>query len=246
MMSTNRLASLPLADKPLKLSDGLIDSISQMHERWNNRLEAENADIAEAYIQGRIGLLIHFQRRFRDPEFFTRWGSDDRRVLESHARGGSGVRANNPGGGEDGQNHVLIFHVQVVKSPNKVSLPVFEKFEGLEKIGQIASGCFYSLNNGFVITPFVTDGQFSVSVLCAAVQPSKFPVRVIEGGSQIVNCIRKNKGKDCWRQLANVDGDDTFPGFIAMASSKGVRVTLGPTSESLYEITDMMLGPFDL
>src|SRR5579863_5445287 len=49
-------------DKPLELPDGLLDSIREMQERWNNRLEREDFDIAEEYLNGRLALFVQLHR----------------------------------------------------------------------------------------------------------------------------------------------------------------------------------------
>ena len=224
-LSDDRLASdcAALPDEPLKLSDGLLNSIRQMHERWNNRLEFESLDIAKAYIEGRIGVLVNFKRlKFANGHL--------NRQRRNH----------------DGQEHMLIFHVQTMKTPNEISYATFEKFEVFEEIRQVTGRCFYSATHSFVTKPIICDRELGVSVLCAAVDSSQFPVRLIESRSQIMNHIGSDKGEIGGRILAEVNIDSLLPAFQVFGNGKSVRVSLAEGSQEVFKICDVMLGPFDL
>ncbi len=165
----------------------------------------------------------------------------ERSTADLHVHSGNNQRM-----GDNGQEHMLIFNVQVVKGVNEVSSPAIEKFEGLEKIRQVVGRCFYSVTEGFVTCPTITDRQFGVSVLCSTVKPSKFPVRVIERRAEIVDGIADDRRQNGWQVAAKLDGKSGLPAFTALVNGDGVRVLLGETSKGLFEIADVMLGPFDL
>ncbi len=227
-----------------KLPDHLLNSISEMHERWNNRLELERTDLSKAYFEGRIGVLVNFERLPLPLSGNVRAeiGKVDVEIdstlglwqVNEHRRNGNM------------QEHVFIFHVQVMQGVNKMPFSVFEEFKSFEEIRQIASGCFYSATNSFVSSPVICDRQFGVSVLCSTVEPSKFPVRVIESGSQVMDYVRNDEREVDGRLFAEVDISCNLPAFRIFGNSHSVRVVLDKQSQKFFKISDVMLGPLNL
>lgn len=220
--------SLELSNNPRNVGGKVIKG-------GENFLELEWPDVAEKYLKGFIGILVHFHWRFvfRPKSGYLKhcgsgWNSDCYRWSRI-----------------DGQEHMLVYNVQFVQGPNQVSVPILEKFEGLEKIRQIIGGRFYSPAYPFETDSVISNREFGVAVLCAAVESAKFPVRMIESGAQVVDRIRSNQSEIDWKLLAQVDDNRLIPSFSIFVNGSTVRIVLSEDTDGLFQIGDVMFGPFN-
>jgi hypothetical protein len=235
------------SNESVELPQAIRDGIREMQERWNNRFDSEAFNIAEEYLNGRIGFLIQMNG---PPNSEVKPGA----AIGTHAEGAifhldnraiygySFEPRNTCGSGERSQDCML---VGIVKEMQRIEYRASSCFvcpETNKEILRVFARRFYSVTRGFIIPLVVPRRKGQVSILCTAVQSDQFPSRVIEGGSEVVHRIPNNE-RNCFRNwVAKMYLDCDITVRIA-ANAKCVGVALDECCKNDIKITDVMLGP---
>ena len=240
------------SDERLKLPDGLADGIREMHERWNNRVLWKNLNLAKSYGEGRLAVLIELdgvsevygtpsdRPAERAEEVGTAHFPEYRTVWTYQLDIGRGAS----GDGRD-DDRVLVYDVEPGNRKEVMAYPAIVSREANEEFLRIVSGCYYSITRGFVINNTATMGQkLGVPVLCTAVQPHQFPLRVVKRHTEVVDGIAQNQRDIGW-QLRCVADSGHFGGCIGIfLGAKDVRIEIGVGPESGIKVRDVLFGPF--
>jgi hypothetical protein len=243
-------AGVSVDRKSPKLSQGVVDGIAKMHERWNNRLVWNALDVAKEYACGRLEIVVAIN-------------SETMLDLDKAAPIGSGLKHNvftapsaivrqidklnalDAGGLSDWQDDGMFLCVVQLAKPVKqfaVAGGVNCKFD--EEVGGRLMGCFYSFASGFEINPIVPGRKFRVPVSSASIVPDKLPCGVIEGRAQIANSIAQNEGQASWQ--GGVEDDlKKQRAILVTVDMNSVTVELVKGFEDVLKISDVFIGPFD-
>lgn len=237
-------------DRPSYDVDAIARGMSELSQRWDNRLRFNGLDIAKDYIGGRLSLLILLDCRSQRAV---------NRNVPIAAEGQISEIKNDPSIGiaddefgdphcfDDGsQNGMFLRVVQEVESVERITLPGRKYFKGLERISDRLTGCFYSLTGGFKIDPVVSGGKVEPAILSSLVATDHFPGHMLKRRLQIVDSVgycERDLGR---RFIREIDPNNRLGGVRIMLGGNNMRVSVRVVEQMPFKIANVMIGPLDL
>ena len=234
---------------------------SHILKRLNKWKPLEELNIAKDYLKGRLAFCIELdvRPRINSSKHFgsSVWSKAKFAICHTHNGFPVWVQdfdvSNFSHSNNRSDDFMLIKNIEAMQGENFLPSPAWVCRKGDEEYSRILSGCFYSVTRGFVVgLNAPTSRKRRFLILCTAVNPKQFPCRMVKGTTEIVNDISNDDGKivDSNSVLADsfIKGDLNNIGaslrfFIKM---KVVGVGIYKFIKSDFEITDVLLGPFDL
>lgn len=241
--------------------------LRELMQRWDNRLILENLSLAEAYLDGRIAILLIMEPSLgagpnlsglandvaigigdTDNAENGPTGSGSRIVLLILADRDGSVHAFGEGGD---QQAVLVHSVQTVKSEKqRVGSLVWFYIINQDSSQLGRSGLYKSVVTGSykslprIVHREVDSGSFRVN----AVSSKDLAGELVKGGAKIVNDIT-----DDWSYVCGPSTIPNYKDMIASAvgatilvSASSVDVCLDNTVEPRFKLLDVLVGPFNL
>jgi len=236
----------------LERLDDTAHKLRELMQRWDNRLVLKGLSLAEAYINRRIAILLvveiggsaadgRYATRTDNP-CATRQGRQI--ILVLHAMDDSGSNRQ-----DNREASVLVRSIQAVETPKTV----VRSFVGLYYICQKKSevgreSLYFSVSRLFykrfpVVIHREVDG---FRVLATA--GHNLTGNVVECGSEIVSCIPDNGGDISMRidVFRGGDRERMSASLLVEVHSETVWVKVVESREPLFNIIDVLIGPFDL
>ncbi|MGH9437818.1 MAG: hypothetical protein ACRD22_07950 [Terriglobia bacterium] len=141
---------------------------------------------------------------------------------------------------------MLIRTIELIKSEEPFSGPIWISAEAEKKSRCITSRGFYSFANGDVVLFPPTRGEMKPSVLCTAISPNEFPSSVVQCRPQIMNGVSNHQRKSGWNILSEARFYGNCARLRIAASDEFMGVCLYEGAETKLQISDVLIGPFDL
>ncbi|MBP2656242.1 MAG: hypothetical protein H6Q73_3811 [Firmicutes bacterium] len=238
-------------NKPDKLAKGVINSIREMHERWNDGVKLKNINIAKEYINGQIGVLVEFNSKtstkmhkpssaiwphanccvFKCSQDLPIWISDFRMTNTGYANIWD-------------KSIVLVDIVEKMQSVELFASTSFVCSETNKEFFRVMSGRFYSVTRGFVTLLGTTGWEIKLLVLCTSINPNDFPSSMIESSSKIMDDISQYQHNFGGYLFTEAHINDNITSIRIAVSDKCMWVSLNKPIESTLQITDVFIGPF--
>lgn len=131
--------------------------------------------------------------------------------------------------------------VQARSLPSRVNLSIKEK---LESFG--ANTFYVSVCSGAkIIASLTSSRELQPLVLFSTIDPDHLPRQVIHRSSQIVNCISSDQW-DALRRFAGENDGEALLNATCTFDTHFVGLSLHPSLDDLLEVSNVLVGPFDL
>lgn len=243
-------ASRSIDDEFAELPQNVINGISKTQDRFIYGLKLEHINIAEEYLDGRIGILVEFDRKAgakaHDPSPAI-WPHAKFVVCESRHNRTIWINDFHMADGSDAgswsQNCVLVRVIEQMEAVNFLAPATWVCRETDEEFFRVGVGCFYSITRGFVILPSVTHRESGMAILCTAIDPDQFPRRMVKRRSEIMNRVAENQRELAWDLLAEANLNGHPASVRIAADAKSMGVALHKSIECDLQINDVMFGP---
>lgn len=250
------------AGEKFRLHEGANDAlneISQLVERFDNRLTLKNLALAKRYIWGQLTLHVLYKPLvsldgkfepqlcavFKEQVPFT-FGFNSE--LSRAAR--EGDLARNPQDIASQRCNCKDGHLMLVSDVGFVEqLQLAPNLVGLDRAqdiyGRLLMRLFYSRETGFQFVGAQNQGEVVLPSICL---PSciGLPPRNIQYRTEIADGISDNGRHPERKTGALINNKLDAPSFLIELSDRRVDVSLKEGSDSGFRIDDVLFGPFDL
>ena len=240
----------------------------QLFEKWKNRLAFNNLRLIERYLACELEIFVHLRLVYSgcgdSPDLcaFLKYPYGVRgagaappdRVLTELVEKGIDSRASWSGRvvtntssdnfvSNDKQNAVLVDVVQLANSPERVVPSVIRLSRLDEAYCSRAHSLYLSRERGYV-----SGGRFERRKGCvpagrATVSLDQLPSQQVEGAAQVVNGVPDDKGEN--RVEIGLEPVNDLAGLRVLLTSNEIFVGFAKRHEPIFEITDVVFGPFD-
>lgn len=246
--------SLPSQDKISELPKNAPDLVASQHQRVDEWAALEEWDIAQEYLNGRLGVFICLDK---NPFTFAKNKPSGiicpfvklvvAKTDNISAFIGDFQVVDTGRASDKRQSPVLIDTIEFMQSVEYIPSTSWICREGHKEFLRVTSGCFYSLTKGLIfdlIGHTHARRERSIGVLLTAIEPNQFPCRVIQGASQVMDSIPRDNGDVGREALAefNISFQDTIR---VKLGAKNICVSLNVGIEGTSQIADVMIGPPD-
>ena len=236
-----------------ELPDNVLAGIHEIHQRLNKWEVLEELNIAKEYLNGRLGILIEFDTISRVQVSYQRgsiiWPNAKLAIAQSSDLSIWLCDFNvlNAGQAENGcERPMLIDNIEFMKSKEFFAQPSWMCLESAKEFNRVTSGCFYSITQGFVFSGALTKRKGRFAVLCTFVNPDQFPCGMIEGTSQIVNGISDEEREVFGKALTEFHIESESASVRIRPDSKCTFISIWVSGERVFQIADVLIGPFGL
>jgi hypothetical protein len=249
--------------EPDELADDAVNKMRQLMEKWKNRLTLDNLRLSERYLKAEITIFIFWDiRGASHPQNLCavlengkrpirlsaeRCGNlnleDDLRRIAPHINGWSGDTADSGNGHK--QEMVLINNVQTVEFP-ETSIPTIVRLEQVdEAFRPRLHSLYFSPIMGFVFGRSFVNGKARLVRRRAASSLYQFPRQVVESAPQVVNGVPGDQRETVGNRNSRLGEMDFLSSLSIMLDSESIRVCVPVVKDSVFQITDVVIGPFD-
>jgi hypothetical protein len=214
----------------------------EIDERWNNRLVLEQCSIGEQYIRGRLAVACYLHLAGNPDGVQNAAFVDNKRHIDKLIS--VLIFCANPSQGLDrGNRDEELVLVDVVQLPNFPDIKVpsaVRLYLVTNEDCEIGEGSLYrsEILGGYKILPFVPYRERN-SVI---VFPDKEGCDIIEGASEIVNCIADDKGRIQWGIGNRIQLKQILPGI----SVQFAEVRIEERFKDVIQLVDVAVGPLNL
>ena len=225
-------------EERLKTQNQVIDVVNKLNERWKQRITRHNLRLTDRFVDFDLHVLLHFTvKDFDSAEMWVACFEVVRRV----------ANLTEPIGDQETimgvceESSVLVDVVQLVESPQNISLPAFVWFERINNFYDFGEDTLYFSS----LVPFVSSGVLRnrelnlPAGLLPGPDPSQLVCKVVECASEVVNDIAS--------QPQRVKGQDSVLSELARLrfriSRNSVELLHPERSKFGLQITEMCLGP---
>ena len=252
----------------LKQQDSVADKISEMLERYQNRLTLDNTRFIERYLKGELHILLHFSVRQINEQFVAYFqrdqipsGSKESVEFRNDAAGelclhhllhfGMHKRAEvnaSEVGVNGNQKAMLIDSVKAIENGKVTALPSVVWFDTIDRVYSVLpQALYFSRRIGFELRGIAVSGELNAGWHrdSRIINGKQLYGQMIEGAPEILNSIADDGGKGNREWLNSSHVIDQL---------SRVRIALGPDfiwvgvaegADLSLEITDMLFGPVD-
>lgn len=148
------------------------------------------------------------------------------------------------GGVDDRRQHsVLIRVVETVGHIEEVAGSAGERLKRLKDSLGTTCWRFYSVTRSFVTRSVASFREVELLMLAAAIKPDQRPSEVVHGAPQIVDSIAYYQGDAVGRRN---DGEHDIQFPIISIMDRRIEALPSELGKLPFEVSDMMIGPFDL
>lgn len=232
--------------------DDIRHGMAELKDRWENRLTLDKLNIAEEYVRGNLCVILEGKAR-------SNRGAVNRECFAGTELGGVSVEIGERatyfaslteknklinGGGMDNwhQGGVFICVVKSVDNIQEVARSAGERLKRLEECLDGRGWCFYSATCSFVTRSIASFREVELCVLAAAINPDHFPHEMVEGTVKVVDSVAYYQGETGG---GGRDGEGDELPFVAMTDRR-IEVVPGKSRKLPFQVSDVMVGPFDL
>lgn len=227
------------------------DELRELMQRWDNRLTLKKLNILESYHQGRLRVALHLNVAGH-PEYacFSAWPTPSSAVSKPRRPPDSCLGDDQSGAEKYWQNQaVFIDNVQVVESvqlgiiPSSVWL-----YDILDEGNNLRRDSLYcSISNGlFTFLPrFPTREARSCGGRSTA-QADKLVGNMVEGDAQVVDDVTNIQRNPFGYLIGHLKHQGGLPCLRVLLDIHTVKVSRRECREHVIEVTDVLIGPFDL
>lgn len=253
--------------KQTELVNDPVDQMRKLMEKWDNRLTLDNLRLAERYLEGGLEIHVHI-RVFAvvnvDATDFCAVLKNCKPLSASaaglghdgHALGGllGGVvldPANHGGATAERSNEqeaVFVDVVKLVKFPEDIiaTLVRLERVEDAYRSRR--HSLYFSGRVGFVFGSSLEDGKagpVAPRARRSTVGQNQLPGQMVKTAPQVVQNLPDQQGDGPGDTGADLHPIDLISGLRVYLDSESIRVTFAEGLQPLFEITDVLFGPFD-
>lgn len=240
------------SDKLGEVLNGSPSEYLKALERVQNALIFKGLSLSEAYVEGRMRIAVEFRSKLPhiDKRALLAVGAYERHVREP-APGRPAIAGQNI---EPFNRHCRLGadeQVVLVGDVEPVDPVEFGPFvlEGLYDIeDEVESGVggsvFLSINGRYRVLPSVAERKFCVPIDGAAIGFNQYDVRVVQAGSEVMDRV-PDYGGDVERN-SSADASGVFPCVTIALGVKSLHVRKDVGPNNLFELSDVMVGPFYL
>lgn len=241
-----------LTEFPPKTENETVNKVTEMFERFNNRLALDNLRLGERYVKGEIHIIVHFSLACSDyVAVFERLSEvGEGNAADAHIGG-----TQKPGDCKSRSYHVderseqrmvLVGNVQIMENPESRALPASIRFGSVNGIyGALRHALYSSMTLGMVFRGKLPDGEAGLPVRRPAVDENELVGEVVKGGSKIVNHIPGDKSDFNGRGLNVENAIDVISRMRVMLAPDSIGLTVEEPLPRDFQITDVLFGPFN-
>ena len=234
-----------------------VDKLKELLKFWDDRITRTN--LAESYLKCKLRVHVHcravgsldsqefcalFQGKPPGREFHGARHFREKRVI-----------GNNPAtkidiwgrGGHAYEKLVLVHDVQSMKTPYYIALPSLVRFQRLDTPDHFGIGArYFSCDLGFDIGDSggpMPDRKTRIVVRGAPAGDTQLVGKIIQTGTEIVDCVSQNQGDLRREFLTDAKPDDAISRLGLIMSDLHIGTTIAEGSEFRLEILDVLCGP---
>jgi hypothetical protein len=238
-------------------SDDPLHKMERLIEKFENRLTLNNLRLIERYIKGE--LRIHVRIRWQDKDFCAVYYREDcvsRREIDTHdGVWKSDASASNKGpselllrgdpvsnsGGE--QEAMFVEVVELMQVPQGICSSLV-RFGGVNCINRVlAHSLYFSRTFGFVYLGAFEDREAGESRLLGPINQS--PDNIIQSTPEILNGLPGSQGDFGRDALVLTEAVHPLSRIWLQLWNDTIRVSFREGSDTVFQVTDVLFGPFD-
>jgi hypothetical protein len=248
---------MELSEQRFELSDEAVNVINEIFDRPDDWLGFDNVRLADGYIKGELRIVLRAtfagEERLILFECITEVGHGEPRNSKTVLQPATlDVHGNlTDSGNRSEQSMMLIGNVQFMEYPEIVALPVFVRFGTPDFIlGILPHSMYLSSKRGFINMGALENRESGLirdrEGLAANID--KMTGEMIQRASHVVDCVSGNKanitghGRDVAREE---DIKILISRLRVWLGVEGVKFALEEPIPSGFQITEVLLGPFD-
>lgn len=249
--------TVELDQERLEGIDGSFDKIDKLMERVQNRLTLNNLAICERYLKGELKLCLivqwgnHEYRAVFQRKFSVGGRDVDRGELDGFTRLPGHVQLNlKPEmavrGTDREQEPVFVVDVETMETPKEI-IPSVVRLQSADSFYRCWAGSLYaSLKFGLHSICASGDGELGPVTGGSSSSLNKLPGKVIQGTPEVVDGVADDRGPAARRVLRDLDAIQFLSSFRLFLGEHAVGLAISEAFDLQFEITDVLLGPFDL
>jgi hypothetical protein len=229
--------------------DGLRDELSQVVERFDNRLTLERLSFCKHYRQNRFGIAVKFDLAGRLRYAYFTTAENGKHAIGDRASTDSRVRNANTGQNDNG-NYVDVFveNVQVVQEGDGV-IPSIVRFDLVQDDVQYCRGSdlyFSTFDGRFHFLSRLPNGKADVFTWGFSRESYQFTRGDVQCAPEVVQRV----SDDCLDSSRQFSSESEFSGVLSglriMLYPKVVEVQLEETVQDSVQLFDVLVGPLNL
>lgn len=242
------MASSTRLGKPSQEVHDLLNFRGEPLKSENHLLALQRTSLAERYVKSDLSVILELAPKRNDLPVEVGLGKRDEIavnrpvfVLQFHA-------INRNHSNHWNQEMVFVAHVEGVKSAD-INVPSFVRFHNInQESEELRTGrylsCLFEL--GFKMLPIVAHNELSLGGIESrrADGLDGFPIGNIQSALEIVNCVTDNQCEiGAQFSVSKSVVEELFPRLSVDVQSGAVSIRRDP--QSLVDIRDVLIGPFD-
>ena len=227
------------------------DHMSQLLERWENRLILQGQSLVEEYEQGRLTLVcdldVSMARKWSDASLR---GSENPKinsnflasvVLKAKVTQHADVH-------DWKQEPMLVNDVEFVQGPEGV-IPSVVRFYGIhDEVRDCFGGLMYqsALDGSYKFIPSFSKWESAMVIITPKATENNLINCNVERPLEVVEGISDHERSVSWKSFRFLVAKNIFPSLRGFIDNDVVEVTFLEIQNAVVKVTDVLLGPFDL
>ncbi|MEX0802031.1 MAG: hypothetical protein WD688_01730 [Candidatus Binatia bacterium] len=239
------IGDLPEAER-LKRQNRFRTELTELRERWDNRLVLERCSLWEEYRRGRLSVACYLERR----------AGHDHSEFASGMHGGAAIGQPisvlifrvDPRNGldrDDGDEELVFVEVVELGDLPESKIPSLVRLYHIENMrGELGRGFLYrsEIMRGYKVLPFFAYRERDPVV----VFPDEVRGNIVERGAQIVHDVANQERNFGWRRGERVELQEIAAGLRVLLNMNFAEVRLKKPLQDRFDSLDVVVGPLDL
>lgn len=226
------------------------DELRELMQRWDNRLTLETLNIAEQYVKGRLSVILDldFAGHVKTCAQFMVLSDLERKDSLHVPFGLDSERTQRSDGEHRYEQPMFIGNVQIVKGAQGVIPSLVRLYDIKKESDHIGAETLYcsTVNGGFKFLPCLPKWELGFRRRSATSPNNKLISDMIERGVQVVNSIANDQGDLIGNFPSQAKCRDAISCMSVFLDTKMIKVSLHKSVEHIVQLTDVLIGPFDL
>ena len=240
-------------------SDDLLGELSEIEQRWNDRLTINNLSLAERYLKGELRLVACLQV-----------GNGTDKQLRAILQGIFPIGGLNRDAGHDllyvgpfwrqlkpnrdvlvGRPYrhdslVFIQSVKLMDEPERFA-PSFIWLEFVDDASDLSSNALYlSRRVGFKRLAVIADGEAGALCDLPMVDHDKLAHQIVQGRAKVMRDIPDDGAQGGGYAFDDADTVDVASSLRIVIADDHIWIALVESADLRFKLTDVAFGPFDL
>jgi len=212
-------------------------------ERWRKRLTLDDLRLAERYLKVEVNLLVRYMSECGEDNIAYLESASFPHVVPLNRLSDEFKPYSVEGTHYDKQKPVLVEVVKLMESPQTIIPSLVGITESNRFFDFFPHAVYFSARFSFVLLGSLKNGKSCLAGRAIARNENKLPRQVIQGASQVVNCIPSKQSNVVGHGDVINESDFMRSGFSIMLGADTVVIEKCKTCS--VEIGDVLIGPFN-